>query len=173
MQEGKKRIYVDQDDVLCDWLGAWRKALADNPAQGFPQAGMDFFRKLEPLPWAVTGIKTLAEEGHDVWILTRPAYMNPLCYTEKRLWVEDHLGLEWCERLILCPDKSLLKGDLLIDDTNWPGFEGKQIFFGKRNAQDIQIGWHWLLRKTEDGRRTIDLILEGTLTDSTLIRQAK
>jgi len=26
-------------------------------------------------------------------ILTAPSYMNPMWYTEKRLWVEKHLGL--------------------------------------------------------------------------------
>jgi len=125
----KKIIYVDMDDTLCDFMGAQERALAKYPDQKWPQAQMDFFRKMEPLPDAIWAMNELAKE-FDVWILTRPSYFNPLCYTEKRLWVEDHLGIEWCKKLILCPDKSLLKGYLLIDDIPWTGFEGEQILFG-------------------------------------------
>lgn len=117
------------DDVLCDFSGAQKAARERSPEQMWPQAEMDFFRKLEPLPNAISSVKRLAE-NFDVWFLTRPSYLNPLCYTEKRLWIEDHFGLEWCQKLILSPDKTLLKGDYLIDDQPWEGFEGKQLLFG-------------------------------------------
>lgn len=125
----KSRIYVDMDDTLCDFTGAHKASLEAVPAQKFPQAQMDFFRKLKPIDNAIDVMKRLSI-NFDVWILTRPSYLNPLCYTEKRLWVEDHLGIEWCNKLILCPDKSLLIGDWLIDDVAWPGFEGFQLLFG-------------------------------------------
>jgi 5'(3')-deoxyribonucleotidase len=140
------RIYVDMDDTLCDFMGAYRLATEKLPVQAYPQAGVDFFRKLSPLLGAVEGIKELARRGHDVWILTRPSVYNPLCYTEKRLWVEDHLGLHWCERLIISPDKSLLIGDLLIDDTSWPGFSGDQIHFGSHDLYGTPIDWAWVLQ---------------------------
>ena len=146
------RVYVDMDDVLCDWMRAYDEARERVPGQKYPQAQMDFFRKLKPLPNAITGINLLKKRGHDVWILTKPSYMNPLCYTEKRLWVEDHLGLEWCDRLILCPDKSLLKGDVLIDDTPWPGFEGQQLLFSRQNPveePEVRIDWLWILTECE------------------------
>lgn len=127
----QKRIYVDMDDTLCDFMGASWLALKEKPEQRYPQAEMDFFRKLRPHDGAIEAMNKLAE-GHDVWILTRPSYRNPLCYTEKRLWVEDHLGLEWCEKLILCPDKSLMKGDYLIDDIRWDEFEGEQLVYGNQ-----------------------------------------
>jgi 5'(3')-deoxyribonucleotidase len=130
MKENNKRVYVDMDDTLCDFLGAFIESREKCPKQAYPQAQIDFFRKLKPLPMALQAMELLKDSGHDVWILTRPSIMNPLCYMEKRLWVEDNLGIEWCERLILCPDKSLVKGDFLIDDQEWPGFEGEQILFG-------------------------------------------
>lgn len=117
------------DDTLCDFTGAFNAAIEAVPSQKFPQAQMDFFRKLKPLSSAIFAMHTLAKE-YDVWIATRPSYLNPLCYTEKRLWVQDHLGIDWCERLIIIPDKGLLKGDWLIDDKEWPGFEGNQLLFG-------------------------------------------
>lgn len=130
MQKARKIVYVDMDDVLCDYRGARDRALAETPSQAYPQAQFDFYRRLSPLPGAIEGVRQLAER-HDVWILTRPSYKNPMSYTEKRLWVEDRLGLDWCERLILCPDKTLLRGDYLIDDVPWEGFIGTQLLFGR------------------------------------------
>lgn len=123
------RIYVDMDDTMFDYKGALVSARKRVPTQHFPQAQMDFFRKLEPIDGAIQSVKSLAEH-YDVWILSRPSHLNPLSYTEKRLCIEDHLGIEWCNRLILCPDKSLMRGDFLIDDVPWPDFEGTQILFG-------------------------------------------
>jgi 5'(3')-deoxyribonucleotidase len=92
---------------------------------------MGFYRSLEPIKHAVECIEKLGEM-YDIWFLTRPSYKNPHCYTEKRLWIEDKFGIDMCSKLILCPDKSLIKGegDYLIDDYPWPGFEGTQLLFG-------------------------------------------
>ena len=50
----------------------------------------------------------------DMWFLTAPSIKNPMSYAEKRVWIETNSFPP--ERLIICPDKSLLKGDYLIDD---------------------------------------------------------
>jgi 5'-nucleotidase len=123
------RIYVDMDDTLCDCTTAYKEARLRSPEMRYPQATHGFFRNLVPIKDAVAGVDALKRAGHDVWILTRPSTMNRLCYTEKADWVYKHLGQEWVDKLILCPDKSLLKGDVLIDDTLWPAFEGTQIVF--------------------------------------------
>lgn len=133
-----KVIYVDMDDTLCDFTRAYQSDLQTNPSILFPQSQYGFFTKLEPLPGAIKAVKELAELN-DVWILTRPSILNPLCYTEKRVWVEKHLGLEWCHKLIICPEKSLLLGDILIDDILWPGFKGTQIMFN--NNWNQIMGW--------------------------------
>ena len=63
-----------------------------------PQTTYGFYTSLPPIPGAIETYKWL-EENYDVCILTRPSYWNPLCYTEKRVWVENHLGLETCRKL--------------------------------------------------------------------------
>lgn len=133
--EGKLRIYVDMDGVLCDVYKAYTTARLQQPLIKFPQSIHGFFRDLEEIKGACAAMRVLKDWGHDVWILTRPSTMNRLCYTEKADWVHKHLGQEWVEKLILCPDKSLLKGDLLIDDNPWPGFEGVQIQYGHGKYQ--------------------------------------
>ena len=125
-------IYVDMDDTLCDFVGQSERDRLANPAIRFPQATYGFFRKLKPLPNAIDSVHELEKMGYDVWILTRPSVLNPMCYTDKRVWVEEHLGMEFCEKLILCPDKARVGdiGDYLIDDWCWEGFKGEQIHFG-------------------------------------------
>jgi 5'-nucleotidase len=41
---------------------------------------------------------------------------------EKYEWVDQHLGLAWVDRIVLTRDKTLVNGDILIDDR--PQIEG-------------------------------------------------
>lgn len=129
------------DDVLCDFTGSYKKALLENPKIQYPQSQYDFFRNLKPIKGGVDAIKYLqAQEFFEVFILTAPSVKNPLCYTEKRLWVEDYLGMEMVKRLIITPNKGLNKGDYLIDDYDsgkgQENFEGKLLKFGAENYMD-------------------------------------
>jgi 5'(3')-deoxyribonucleotidase len=128
--EKKKRVYIDMDNTLCDFSSKSEemKALSKRPLL-YPQSQYGFFTSLEPLPGAIAGYREL-EAHFEVYILTAPSYLNPLCYTEKRVWVEQHLGLETTKNLIICKRKGLLKGDFLIDDHLYPEFEGEQIQIG-------------------------------------------
>jgi len=126
----KKRVYVDMDDTMCDFITEYRNRLLINPKIQYPQSQYGFFESLKPIQGALEGIKEL-DKYYDVWILTKPSVKNPWCYTGKRIWVENHLGIEWCDKLILSPDKSLLKGDYLIDDVIHEGFEGEHLHFGR------------------------------------------
>lgn len=132
----KKNIYVDMDDVLCDYKAAFAKATEKNPAIKYPQSQCDFFRKLKPIEGGIETVEFLRkQEIFEIYILTAPSVFNPFSYLEKRLWIEDHFGFEFTERLIISPNKGLLKGDYLIDDiTEGKGqedFEGKLLHFGQ------------------------------------------
>ncbi|WP_122072953.1 hypothetical protein [Pseudophaeobacter sp. EL27] len=129
----KKTCFVDMDDVMCDFLGAYQKAIEHNPAMTFPQAEHGFFRRLPEVEGAVDAVKTLAQT-FDLWILSAPSVFNPMSYTEKRVWVEEHLGFDFCERLILSCNKGFMKGDFLVDDRvrghGQELFEGEIVQFG-------------------------------------------
>lgn len=134
-------IYVDMDDVLCDFSGAHKKALELNPNILIPQSQFGFYQKLQPLPGAIKAMKSLyASSVYTPYILTAPSTRNPFSYTEKRVWVEDWLGYALVDRLIICSHKGLLKGDVLIDDNNCGRgqeiFEGKLIHFGSTKFPD-------------------------------------
>jgi 5'-nucleotidase len=136
-----KIVYIDMDDTLCDYRGAHQQALIANPAMSFPQAEFGFFAGLNPIIGAIEGVKKLMDSSiYKPYILTAPSIKNPLSYTEKRIWIESHLGMEVVERLIISPDKSLLRGDYLIDDIKegkgQDGFEGILIHFGSEECPD-------------------------------------
>jgi len=124
-----KRIFVDMDDTICDFMGPFRSG---EFKLKYPQSKVGFFLDLEPIDFAIEGVKLL-QEKYDVWILTRPSIKNTHCYTEKAEWIKKYFGESMLEKLILCPDKSLVKGDYLIDDDIRHGqleFEGEHIQFG-------------------------------------------
>ncbi len=131
----KKTIYLDMDDVLCDFTAAYKTAIKANPAIQYPQSQFDYFRKLAPIKDAIASVNYLLQQPlFEVYILTAPSIQNPLCYTEKRLWVEDHFGFEMVKRLIISPHKGLNRGDYLIDDNDsgkgQENFEGQLLKFG-------------------------------------------
>ena len=123
------------DDVLCDFTGLKEKMLRKAPAIAYPQSQYGFYESLEPIQGGIAAMSFFLNVPlYNPYILTAPSVLNPLCYTEKRIWVEKHLGMEFVNRLIISPDKSLLKGDYLIDDCSegrgQENFEGKLIKFG-------------------------------------------
>lgn len=127
-----KRIFIDMDGVLCDFKSAYETDLKKNPNQPYPQSQYGFFLNLKPITDSLQAVNILKKD-FDVWILTRPSVHNISCYSEKALWIKNHLGFDMQEKTILCTDKSLLKGDFLIDDQVEHGqedFEGQLIRFG-------------------------------------------
>ena len=128
-------IYIDMDDVLCDFKGAHSQALKENPHNKYPQSQYGFFTNLKAIDGGVETVKELIHSDHyDPYILTAPSTRNPLCYTEKRVWVEKMFGYSFVSKLIICANKGLLKGDILIDDNiqgkGQENFEGEIIHFG-------------------------------------------
>ena len=130
-----KNIYLDMDGVLCAFHSAYLRDKELNPSLQYPQSRVGFFVELDEIDGAIETFNILKED-YDMWILTRPSFMNIHCYSEKAQWILDKLGFDIQEKTILCGDKSLLKGDYLIDDCGGSGqedFEGEWIQFGSDN----------------------------------------
>jgi 5'(3')-deoxyribonucleotidase len=129
------------DDVLCDYTSKITEYRQNSPDIQYPQSLPGFFRSLAPIEGALAAVEQLRENKNvEVYILTAPSTKNPLSYSEKRLWVEDKFGYEMTHNLIICSNKGLLKGDVLIDDhisgRGQELFEGKLIHFGQEEYPD-------------------------------------
>ncbi len=136
------RILVDMDGVLADLEGEffrrWQERHADKsfvPLQArttfyikdeysdehrpFVEeilCEFGFFRSMKPIPGGAAALKEMRAEGHQVFICTSPLERYENCVLEKYQWVEHNLGAEWVGQLVLTADKTILDGDILIDD---------------------------------------------------------
>jgi 5'(3')-deoxyribonucleotidase len=133
------------DNTICDIKTPYLQALIDNPGIKYPQSVHNFFRELEPIAGAIPIIEALTTKGHDISFLTRPSTMNRLCYTEKADWIYKYYGQWGVDRLYFAPDKSRIIGDILIDDTLWKGFMGKQLLFGNSIFPDWNSIYQWFV----------------------------
>lgn len=135
-------ILVDMDDVLADFEGEfinrWKLKHPDKPyvsrenrivfglADNYPPEFIKlvkgiytekgFFLNLPVIEGAIEGINKIKDAGHEVFICTAPIKSYNHCVPEKYDWVNNNLGYEWTKRLILTRDKTLIKGNILIDD---------------------------------------------------------
>ena len=111
------------DGTICDIRSAVNKVRSsldvnfEDVKYNYPWSIPGFFLELEQIPLAIDSVKKLSSV-HDVWFLSRPSFKNLHSYTEKAIWIRDNFGYDLQKKLILCGDKSLLKGDILIDDSN-------------------------------------------------------
>lgn len=132
------------DDVLCDYSSGFKSAILSNPEIKYPQSQYGFFRRLKPIANGISSVRYLdLQNEFEVYILTAPSIKNPLCYVEKRLWIEDYFGTEMVEKMIISPNKGLNKGDYLIDDNDTgkgqDKFEGKLLKFGSKEFKNWKV----------------------------------
>lgn len=169
------KILVDVDGVLADihtvWLGKYnadyrdRLALRDITRWEMhelvkPECGMkiydylsdeDFYRRAFVIPGALAGVDALRQLG-DVLFLTAGFFMH------KVKWLADNGFIcgDWrfSKDVIICQDKSNVRGDILIDDYpgNLQGFHG--ILFDQpwnRNAAAARaVGWADVVRMVRE-----------------------
>lgn len=95
-------ILVDMDNALVDFdaglLAKWRRLYPD-----------EFYVPLESRT-------TLLASGHDVRFCTSHFMEYTHCVFEKFQWVEEHFDASFVDRIVLTRDKTLIRGDILIDD---------------------------------------------------------
>jgi 5'-nucleotidase len=135
-------ILVDMDGVLADFeghfLALWREAHPDEPyippeertsfwlVEQYPEElhqrmwdimlAPGFFAEIPPVPGGLEAVGEMLTLGHEVHICSSPLLGNPTCASDKYAWIERHLDRDWAARLILSSDKTIVEGDVLIDD---------------------------------------------------------
>jgi 5'-nucleotidase len=145
-------VLVDQDGVIADWGHGYGQSLdrygdvAANIPRHRDQLSFDlhagrtpdevdiikavmveegFYSQLRPIPGAKQALKAMLNAGHDVRIVTSPWVSNPTCASDKLNWIVKHYGSHWGARVIITSDKTLVRGDYLIDDK--PEVKGSQV----------------------------------------------
>lgn len=136
------RILIDMDGVLSDFDGEFLKRWQDRYPNKFfvpmdkrnifyvkdsyPEElkplvteillEKNFFRDMMPVEGGREALTEMESIGLEVFICTSPLSHYKNCVLEKYEWVENNLGKKWVERIILTKDKTIIKGNILIDD---------------------------------------------------------
>ncbi len=146
-------IFVDMDEVIADTYLAhieiyntefnqnlnteiclghevWQKVPKEHQESIRNHARREgFFRNLKPIKDSQTILKELSEK-YEVYIASA-AMQFPNSLKEKSEWLDLYFSFIPWRRRILCGDKHILQGDVLIDDRsyNLEHFKGRSILF--------------------------------------------
>lgn len=136
----KKILYVDMDNVLVDFPSGI--AQLDESVKTQYEGRLDevpgIFALMAPMPGAIESFKRLADL-FDTYILSTAPWENPSAWSDKLLWVKNHIGDKAYKRLILSHHKNLNDGAYLIDDRTKNGageFRGEHLHFGTERFPD-------------------------------------
>lgn len=144
-------VLVDMDGVIVDWGEAYgrhldrfgedarliarheqqttfdlRAGLDIKSAMLVDQAmaELDYFDML-PIEGAREKLDDMLAWNFNVFICTAPWVGNPNCVRDKLRWVREFLGPEWEKRTIITADKTIIRGNYLIDDK--PKITGSKV----------------------------------------------
>jgi len=140
----KKILYIDMDGVLVDFRSSFdhvSEALLEE-YEGREDDIPGIFRHMAPMPGAIEAYRALAKI-YDTYILSTAPWANPTAWSDKAVWVRQHLGPDPGDppykRLILAHHKDLFRGHYLVDDRLKRGaaeFQGKLLLFGSPEYPD-------------------------------------
>jgi 5'(3')-deoxyribonucleotidase len=130
----KKIVFIDMDGVLADFDAAISVRIQDPPEMFIP----GFYKSLKVMVGAHEGIAQLLAMDHlDVYIGSKPTTGNFHSTIEKYQWIACHFP-RLVKKIVLVCDKSLLRGDFLVDDDKdrWGDkFVGTFIHFDRYNSE--------------------------------------
>lgn len=170
LQNNRKSIAIDMDGVIADiephLLAGYERecgiklSLADiqglSGEEAFPEKGViakvlhspGFFRKLDVMPGAISGVKQLMEK-YEVYIVSA-ATEFPLSLYEKYEWLKEHFPFISWRNIVLCGDKSIINTHYMIDDhcKNLDFCSGKTIMFNAHH--NVHLNHHFRVHNWEE-----------------------
>lgn len=75
-----------------------------------------FFVGLPPLEAGINAVREMGALGFRVFVCTTAIYNSKTCLVEKKYWLEKYLGPDFAKNAIFTKDKTVIKGQYLIDD---------------------------------------------------------
>jgi len=134
----KKIILIDMDGVIADFGKELKKLKTSNKISTdllkHPDLIEGIFKELTPINGAIESIIKIHDSGlYDLFIATTAPWGNPGSLTDKRLWIENHFGDLFKNKMFVTHRKDMLIGDYLIDDRLANGaesFKGELLRFG-------------------------------------------
>ena len=76
-----------------------------------------FVQNMPEVPGATGALDEMLSKGWEVFICSSPLRDYSFNVAEKFSWIEQHLGDGWPRRVIVAKDKTMVRGDYLIDNS--------------------------------------------------------
>ena len=108
VQMPERKSFKIEGDYPAEWKPDLRRITG---AEGF-------IANVPPMEGFVQAMHEMAAASYDVRICTSPMSQYHPNIKEKYDWVLKHFDKEWLDRIILAKDKTLIRGNLLIDDNH-------------------------------------------------------
>jgi 5'-nucleotidase len=150
-------VLVDLDGTAANWRARYEDGMARiapgvplSPVEQFSVKDPDpsrnrlvrevltepgFYAQLEPYMGVRKALIEMGEDGIEVFILSTPFESNVTSASDKTAWVRRHLGRRFVDRCIYAHDKTVVRGDILIDDRprHWGALEPtwQQVYFAQ------------------------------------------
>jgi 5'-nucleotidase len=157
----KKVLFLDMDDVMADTALAFLQTYNEHFSTSYTKEQIKegtiwqdeiaenykeirgvifkpgFFRDIAVMPRAVEVVEALHDK-YDVFVASA-AMEFPTSLKDKHDWLNEHFPFIHWKNMIMCGAKSILKGDILIDDhlKNLSVFDGQAILFDGIHNQHI------------------------------------
>ena len=108
-----------------------------------------WFAGLPVTEYADGGVRVL-EQHFDVWVCTKPLEANRWCASDKYAWLRKHFP-RLADKLIVTPDKSMVQGDILLDDAIKPAWVERAAWtpvtfdapFNRTGPHAFDLRWKW------------------------------
>ena len=145
----KKRLYFDMDGVIVDFESALKLQSEDTlkEYEGRLDEIPGLFGQMKPIEGALEAVRKL-NEVYDCYILSTAPWKNPSAWSDKVIWITEHLDDVFHKRMVITHCKNLCKGDYLIDDRPKHGaseFEGEWLHFRSERFPDWDAVLEYLL----------------------------
>ena len=115
MAKQLRPVYCDNTITAANWDSAPYSDL--NARRHEIQSQPNFFLNLPPIEGAIDTLMEIeATERYEIFIVSSPSISSETCHSDKCRWLLKHLGVKFARNLILTKDKTLILGDILIDD---------------------------------------------------------
>ena len=170
-----KRLLIDMDGVLADSYRQLQKyeyeefgiALSEadliGKLEGVAFRNHDkyvnspgFFENIIPIEGGIEVLEKLNREYEVLIVSSATEY--PVSLTEKMNWIKRHCPFISWKQVVLCGDKSVIKGDIMIDDhfKNLDYFEGETYLFSSPHNMGRDSGKH---RRVANWKEVEELLL--------------
>jgi 5'-nucleotidase len=135
---------LSYEDITCWGLEKLVKPLCGEHIRDYLD-DPGFFAKARVIDGSIDALRDISDKGHKVYFATHTPETSRTAYYEKCTWADRHFPFIGGDHVIAVKDKSVLLGDVLIDDKpeNLVAFQGRRVLYDQPWNRSFLEGASW------------------------------